>query len=156
MGNWREAPEWTLSETPQRDSYEAGRGPLLAANFRADRKFPPGCQSLGAHRDDVEAALQEYEDALFTRSATVAEQTARNHTRFFGDDAPQSVAEPFFRPLAFVSYSAGSFVTGIKIDRASEADSRVGAGQFLLWRLVPLAQLQPISPAAVASLQPPT
>ncbi len=45
----------------------------------------------------------------------------------------------FFRPLAFVSYSAGSFVTGIKIDRASKADSRVAAGRFLLRRLVPLA-----------------
>jgi len=52
-------------------------------------------QSLGAHRDDIEAALQEYEEALFPRSAAVAEQTARNHTRFFGDDAPQSVVELF-------------------------------------------------------------
>jgi hypothetical protein len=30
-------------------------------------------------------------------------------------------------------------VTGIKIDRASKADSRVAAGRFLLRRLVPLA-----------------
>ena len=52
-------------------------------------------QSLGAHRDDIEAALQEYEEALFPRSAAVAEQTARNHTRFFGKDAPQSVVEMF-------------------------------------------------------------
>jgi 2-polyprenyl-6-methoxyphenol hydroxylase-like FAD-dependent oxidoreductase len=52
-------------------------------------------QSLGAHRDDIEAALQEYEEALFPRSAAVAKQTARNHTRFFGDDAPQSIVELF-------------------------------------------------------------
>jgi len=31
-------------------------------------------QALGAHRDDIEAALQAYEEALFPRSATVADQ----------------------------------------------------------------------------------
>jgi 2-polyprenyl-6-methoxyphenol hydroxylase-like FAD-dependent oxidoreductase len=52
-------------------------------------------KALCSHLDDVEAALKEYEGALFPRSASVAEQTARNHTRFFGDDAPRSVVELF-------------------------------------------------------------
>jgi 2-polyprenyl-6-methoxyphenol hydroxylase-like FAD-dependent oxidoreductase len=52
-------------------------------------------KALCAHLDDIEVALEEYEGALFPRSASVAEQTARNHTRFFGDDAPQSVVELF-------------------------------------------------------------
>jgi 2-polyprenyl-6-methoxyphenol hydroxylase-like FAD-dependent oxidoreductase len=52
-------------------------------------------KALYAHPGDIEAALREYEDALFPRSEFVAEQTARNHTRFFGDDAPQSVVELF-------------------------------------------------------------
>jgi 2-polyprenyl-6-methoxyphenol hydroxylase-like FAD-dependent oxidoreductase len=52
-------------------------------------------KALCAHLGDVEAALKEYEGALFPRSASVAEQTARNHTRFFGDDAPRSVVELF-------------------------------------------------------------
>jgi len=30
-------------------------------------------KSIGAHRDDIEAALREYEEALFPRSASVAE-----------------------------------------------------------------------------------
>jgi 2-polyprenyl-6-methoxyphenol hydroxylase-like FAD-dependent oxidoreductase len=52
-------------------------------------------KALCASHGDIETALKEYEGALFPRSASVAEQTARNHTRFFGDDAPQSVVELF-------------------------------------------------------------
>ncbi len=52
-------------------------------------------QALGAHRDDIEAALREYEGALFPRSTAVAAKTARNHTRFFGENAPRSVVELF-------------------------------------------------------------
>ncbi len=47
------------------------------------------------HPDDVEAALASYEEALFPRSAAVAEQSAHNLERFFGDGAPWSVAELF-------------------------------------------------------------
>jgi 2-polyprenyl-6-methoxyphenol hydroxylase-like FAD-dependent oxidoreductase len=52
-------------------------------------------KALCAHLGDIEAALQEYELALFPRSASVAEKTARNHTQFFGDGAPQSVVDLF-------------------------------------------------------------
>jgi 2-polyprenyl-6-methoxyphenol hydroxylase-like FAD-dependent oxidoreductase len=52
-------------------------------------------KALCAHPGDVEAALRDYEAALFPRSAYVAEQTALNHTLFFGDHAPQSVVALF-------------------------------------------------------------
>ena len=52
-------------------------------------------KALCANPDDIEVALKEYENALFPRSAAVAAQTARNHTLFFGANAPQSVAELF-------------------------------------------------------------
>ena len=52
-------------------------------------------KALCASPGEIENALKEYEEALFPRSASVAEQTARNHERFFGADAPQSVVELF-------------------------------------------------------------
>jgi len=43
----------------------------------------------------METALENYELALFSRSTSVADQTAKNHQRFFGEHAPQSVVELF-------------------------------------------------------------
>ncbi len=51
--------------------------------------------ALRDHAGDTETALLAYEQALFPRSASFAAQTAVNHQRFFGDDAPWSVVQLF-------------------------------------------------------------
>jgi 2-polyprenyl-6-methoxyphenol hydroxylase-like FAD-dependent oxidoreductase len=45
-------------------------------------------QAIAAHPDDAEAALAEYEQALFPRSAQFAAESDRNHKLIFGDDTP--------------------------------------------------------------------
>lgn len=57
-------------------------------------------QSLLSHRQDGEAALAEYEAALFERGAPIALQSAQNLEHFFGETAPWSVVELFRGPHA--------------------------------------------------------
>lgn len=50
-------------------------------------------QALVAHPGDVEAALHEYEQAMFVRAAESADNTAELVESLFGDDAPQKVLD---------------------------------------------------------------
>jgi 2-polyprenyl-6-methoxyphenol hydroxylase-like FAD-dependent oxidoreductase len=45
-------------------------------------------QAIAAHPDDVEAALTQYEEALFPRSARFAAESDRNHRLLFADNTP--------------------------------------------------------------------
>ena len=47
--------------------------------------------ALAAHPDDVEAALAEYERALFPRGAEFAAESDRNHRLMFNDDTPNDL-----------------------------------------------------------------
>ena len=52
-------------------------------------------KAIAAHPDDIEAALTEYEDALFPRSAEAAAEAARIHELCFGDNAPHGLIDLF-------------------------------------------------------------
>jgi 2-polyprenyl-6-methoxyphenol hydroxylase-like FAD-dependent oxidoreductase len=48
-------------------------------------------KAIAAHPDDVEAALAEYEQALFPRSTQFATESDRNHKLLFADNAPDGL-----------------------------------------------------------------
>ena len=50
-------------------------------------------QAIAAHPDDIEAALTEYEQALFPRSAEAAAEAAIIFEACFGDNAPLSLVD---------------------------------------------------------------
>ncbi|HEY4703459.1 MAG TPA: FAD-dependent monooxygenase, partial [Streptosporangiaceae bacterium] len=51
--------------------------------------------AIAAHPDDIEAALAQYEEAMFARSAAEAADSAALLTICFGDNAPYSMVEFF-------------------------------------------------------------
>jgi hypothetical protein len=53
-------------------------------------------KAIAAHRDDVDAALAEYEEAMFVRSATAAVEAAKTFKLCFQDDnVPYGLLEFF-------------------------------------------------------------
>jgi 2-polyprenyl-6-methoxyphenol hydroxylase-like FAD-dependent oxidoreductase len=64
----------------------AGEGANLAMYDGAELGL-----AIAAHPGDVEAALAEYEQALFPRAAEAAAESAHNHGLLFGDDTPRGL-----------------------------------------------------------------
>ncbi|MEG3159412.1 NAD(P)/FAD-dependent oxidoreductase [Sphingomonas sp. LB2R24] len=50
-------------------------------------------KAIASHPSDIEAALAEYEEALFPRSAAFAAESERNHKLLFGKESPSSLLD---------------------------------------------------------------
>ncbi|GAA1932521.1 FAD-dependent oxidoreductase [Streptantibioticus ferralitis] len=87
---WDRVPGVTLLGDAAHLSAPNGEGANLAMYDGAELG-----KAIAAHPDDVEAALTEYEQALFPRSAAAATDGAHLHELLFGDNAPHSLINMF-------------------------------------------------------------
>jgi 2-polyprenyl-6-methoxyphenol hydroxylase-like FAD-dependent oxidoreductase len=87
---WDRVPGVTLLGDAAHLMRPSGEGANLAMYDGAELG-----KALAAHPDDTEAALTEYEQSLFPRSAEAAAEASRIHEMCFGDNAPQSLVDFF-------------------------------------------------------------
>ncbi|MEU3615516.1 NAD(P)/FAD-dependent oxidoreductase [Streptomyces sp. NPDC006872] len=87
---WDRAPGVTLLGDAAHLSPPDGEGANLAMYDGAELG-----KALAAHPDDVEAALTEYEKAMFPRSAEVATEGAELYRLMYGDDSPHGLFTAF-------------------------------------------------------------
>jgi 2-polyprenyl-6-methoxyphenol hydroxylase-like FAD-dependent oxidoreductase len=83
---WERMPGVTLLGDAAHLAPPNGEGGNLAMEDGAELG-----RALAAHPDDVEAALGDYERALFVRSADAATEAARDFALCFGEDTPHSL-----------------------------------------------------------------
>jgi 2-polyprenyl-6-methoxyphenol hydroxylase-like FAD-dependent oxidoreductase len=87
---WDRVPGVTLIGDAAHLTIPNGEGANLAMYDGAEL-----AGAIAAHPDDVEAALTEYEEAMFPRSAAAAAQGVRVHEVLYGDNAPHSLVDMF-------------------------------------------------------------
>ncbi|MFD6282178.1 FAD-dependent oxidoreductase [Streptomyces sp. NPDC060209] len=87
---WDRVPGVTLLGDAAHLSAPNGEGANLAMYDGAELGA-----ALAAHPGDVEAALTEYEQAMFLRSAAAAADGAELHELLFGDGTPHSLIDMF-------------------------------------------------------------
>jgi 2-polyprenyl-6-methoxyphenol hydroxylase-like FAD-dependent oxidoreductase len=85
---WDRVPGVTLLGDAAHLSPPNGEGANLAMYDGAELG-----QAMAAHPDDIEAALTEYEQGLFPRSAEAAIEAARDFELCFGDKTPHSLID---------------------------------------------------------------
>ena len=88
--SWERVPGVTLVGDAAHLAPPNGEGANLAMLDGAELG-----QALAAHPDDVEAALAEYERAMFPRGSEAAIDGERLAESMFGDNAPQSLLDMF-------------------------------------------------------------
>lgn len=87
---WKRVPGVTLLGDAAHLMPPSGEGANLAMLDGAELG-----EAIAKHPHDVEAALREYEEALFARSAKAAAQAIEIQAACFGDNAPHSLVEFF-------------------------------------------------------------